>query len=166
MHIIQIWVKNIRVNTKTWNTRVMKTAFLFDRRTQQNKFRVAEKPIHKDREVAGWKHKVRITLGAQGRSGRARAGPCSPTLQPLKGAGAEHSRAVLYLLVKDSNVLQHAQSNSGYSWLIHQPLNVFSPRKYEGTVDFTGSTCPSALCVWWGREREFAGRKITGISQL
>lgn len=142
-------VKNVRVNIKTWNTRVMKTVFLFDRRTQQNKFRVAEKPIHKG--TSNSKRSCRVE--AQGVCNprctellwEGPCHPCSSTLRLLKGAGAEHSMAVLYLLVKDSNTLQCAQSNSGYSWLIYQSLNVFSPRKYEGTVVFTGSTCPSAL---------------------
>lgn len=41
----------------------METAFLFDRRACQNKFRVAEEPIHKDREAVGW---TGLSMEAQG----------------------------------------------------------------------------------------------------
>lgn len=127
MHSIWIWVKNVRINIKTWNIRVMETAFLFDIRTWQNKFRVAEEPIDRSREAVG---QTGLSMEAQGiHNPRGTVepweGPChprSPSLKPLKGAGGEQSMCVLYLLVKESKTLQHAQSSSGHSQVIHLSL--------------------------------------------
>lgn len=51
--------------------------------------------------------------------------PCSPSLQPVKGAQGERSMCALYLLIKESNTLQHARRSSGYSRVIHLSLYFF-----------------------------------------
>lgn len=101
----------------------METPFLFDRRTWQNKFRVAEEPIHKDREAVGW---TGLGMEPQGvynpqctvELWEGPCHPCSPSLQAVKGAGGKHSMFLLHLFIKESNTLQHAQRSSGHSQLI------------------------------------------------
>lgn len=87
----------------------METAFIFDRRSWQNKFRAAEEPVHKDRGSVG---QTSLSMEAQAvynpectvEPWEGLCHPRSPFLQLAKGAGGEHSWCVLYRLVKDSNV--------------------------------------------------------------
>lgn len=138
----------------------METAFLFDRRSRQNKFSTAEEPVHKDRGAVG---RTGLSMEAQVvynpectvESWEGLCHPWSPSLQ---------LRAQLVCVVPSHKRQQHAGSSTSHSWLTHLSLHFSSPRQYEGAAGFTGSTRPSFLCAWWGRERELVGKKITGVT--
>lgn len=89
--------------------KVIETAFLFDRRSWQNKFGAAEEPVHKDTGAVG-----QTSLRMEAQAGyypectvepwEGLCQPWSPSLQLVKGAGGEHSLCVLYHLIEDSQM--------------------------------------------------------------
>lgn len=125
----------------------METAFLFNRRTWQNKFGAAEEPVHKDRGAAGQRS---LSMEAQAVYNpectvEGLCHPWSPSLQLVRGAGGEQSLCVV-LPCKRSHTQETALAIPD---LPIYPYHLLSPREYEGAVDFTaGSTWPSFLCAW------------------
>lgn len=90
----------------------------------------------------------------------ALGGTVSPLVTfPATGQGSR-KRAQLVCIVSHKRQMQEAVL--AITDLPIYPFIFFSPREYEGAVDFTGSTF---LCAWWGRERELVGKEIIGVTQ-